>query len=66
MMIGWQKPGGLDSNSLAEKEKAQVDLKTREGQDYTKGGKLPNKKEMWIVYAILIFVALFILSAIFQ
>lgn len=65
-MIGWQKPGGLDSNSLAEKEKVQVDLKTREGQDYTKGGKLPNKKEMWIVYAILILVLLFMISAFFN
>ena len=56
---------GLDHQNLAGKERAKVDLETRENQNYT-GKKLPKKREMWLVYAILIFVIGFIISSILK
>ena len=56
---------GLDHQNLAGKERAKVDLETRENQNYT-GKKLPKKREMWLVYAILILVVGFIVSSILK
>lgn len=56
---------GLDSQNMAQKERVQVDLKTRESKNY-EGCKKPKKHEMWWVYGILIIVALFMISAFFH
>ena len=56
---------GLDHQNLAGKERAKVDLETCENQNYT-GKKLPKKREMWLVYAILILVVGFIVSSILK
>ena len=63
-MVPFGMKSGLDNQNMAAKEAAKVNLEQRERTNY-EGKKLPKKREMWLVYGILIIIALFMISAFF-
>ena len=63
-MVPFRMKSGLDNQNMVAKEAAKVNLEQRERTNY-EDKKSPKKREMWLVYGILIIIVLFMISAFF-